>query len=99
MICPNCKKEMTPVEEFTSTISVIKDKNGQMKTWTEETRDSDGNLIQKRVDNYLYIGDCVSKITLSKYDGIDKLTDEKVVTYQTDSIIEIEKLPIIEKEL
>jgi len=54
MICPYCKKEIVPVEEFTSSVSVVNDEDGRVSVWAEEIRDSDSVLIRKRVDEYIY---------------------------------------------
>ena len=86
MICPHCKKEITPVEETTSQITVIKDKEGRVKTWTEETRDSDGILLSKRVDEYEYFsktGD-VNTINQKVFDGEGSLLSEKEVKHSED---------------
>ena len=86
MICPYCKKEIEPVEETTSQITVIKDKEGRVKTWTEETRDSDGILLSKRVDEYSYYhktGD-VDTINQKVYDGEATLWSEKEVKHFCD---------------
>lgn len=83
LICPYCKKEIEPVEETTSTVTVIKDKEGRMKTWTEETRDSDGIILSKRVDNYSYFnnGD-IDTIDLKVYDGDNLLLSNKDVRHK-----------------
>ena len=82
MICPNCKMEIQPVEEISSEISLVKDEQGRMKTWTEITRDSDGNQIRKRVDEYTYhsTGE-VDTITQQVFDSADKLTSEAEVKH------------------
>jgi len=54
MICPYCKKEIVPVEESTSSVSVVNDEDGRVSVWAEEIRDSDSVLIGKRVDEYIY---------------------------------------------
>ena len=84
MICPNCKKEVELIEETSSQVSTIKDKDGRVKTWTEETRDSDGILLSKRVDEYKYFvnGD-IDIITLKSYDGDDLLLSSKEVEHKT----------------
>ena len=82
MICPYCKKEIEPVEEFTSTVNVVKDKEGRMKTWTEETRDADNILLSKRVDEYVYYenGD-IDTITQKVHDGEGGLLSEKKIKH------------------
>ena len=90
MICPYCKKEIEPVEEFNSTVSVIKDKDGNMKTWTEETRDSDNILLSKRVDEYIYFikGD-INSINQKVYDGEGSLLSENDVIHDDTDIVSI----------
>jgi len=83
IICPYCKKEIEPVEETTSSIAVIKDKEGRVKTWTEETRDSDNILLSKRVDEYVYFlktGN-IDAIKQQVYDGDALLLSDKVVKH------------------
>lgn len=86
MICPYCKKEIEPVEEMTSNISVIKDAKGRMKTWTEETRDCDNILLSKRVDEYKYFSETgdIDMITQKVYDGDGLLLSEKEVKHFND---------------
>ena len=85
MICPYCKKEIEPVEETTSSISIVKDGLGRMKTWTEETRDSDNILLSKRVDEYEYYknGD-INTILQKVHDGEGGLLSEKKVKHFED---------------
>jgi len=85
MICPHCLQEIEPIEETTSTISIVKDKNGQVGIWTEETRDIDNILLSKRVDEYKYFtnGD-IDTINLKIYDGEDNLRDEKVIKHKEE---------------
>jgi len=82
MICPHCKKEIEPVEETTSQIAVIKDKEGRVK-WTEEIRDSDGILLSKRVDEYKYysVTGNIDTIVQKVYDGDGLLLSEKEVKH------------------
>ena len=86
MICPYCKKEIEPVEEFTSTVNVIKDKEGRMKTWTEEIRDADNILLSKRVDEYAYfaITGAIDTIKQKVFDGEGSLRSEKEVQHFED---------------
>jgi len=86
MICPYCKKEIEPVEETSSNITVIKDQNARMKTWTEETRDSDNILLSKRVDEYRYFSETgdIDMITQEVYDGDGLLLSEKEVKHFED---------------
>ena len=85
MICPHCKKEIEPVEEFTSIVNVIKDKDGRVKTWTEETRDSDNILLSKRTDEYLYYDNgSINTIVQKIYDGEGSVLSEKTVQHFED---------------
>lgn len=85
MICPYCKKEIEPVEATTSTIKIVKDVQGRMKTWTEETRDSDNILLSKRVDEYKYFTKgAIDTINQKVYDGEGSLLSEKEVKHFED---------------
>ena len=85
MICPHCKNEIGPVEETTSEVTTVKDKEGRVKTWTEETRDSDNILLSKRVDEYEYYknGD-INTIIQKIHDGEGALRSEKEVKHFED---------------
>ena len=85
MICPFCKKEIEPVEETTSRITTIKDKHGRIKTWTEETRDSDNIFLSKRVDDYsYYTKGAIDTINQKVFDGEGSLLSEKEVKHSED---------------
>jgi len=85
MICPYCHKEIESVEEFTSSINVVKDKDGKVQTWIEETRDVDGILISKRVDEYGYFdGHVIDTIRQQVYDGEGALLSEKTIKHFED---------------
>ena len=86
LICPHCKKEIEPVEETTSNINTIKDGNGRLKTWTEETRDSDNILLSKRVDEYKYFlqTGAVDTVNQKVYDGEGSLLSERTVKHFED---------------
>jgi len=92
MICPYCKKEIEPVEETTSQITTIKDKEGRVKTWTEETRDFDNILLSKRIDDYKYFTDTgdIDTIVQKIYDGDALLLSEKEIKHFEDG-----KQPIV----
>lgn len=93
MICPHCKKEIEPVDEFTSTVNVVVDEERRMKTWTEEIRDTDNVLLSKRVDEYTYFdksGD-IHKILQKIYDGDGLLLSEQQIKHFEDG-----KQPVIE---
>jgi len=88
MICPHCHKEIEPVEEFTSSISVVKDKDGNVLTWIEETRDVDGILIKKRVDDYGYLdGHVIDTIRKQVYggDGMTLLSEKTIQHFEDGS--------------
>lgn len=72
-------------DEGTTTSCVEKDEKERTKKWTEETRDIDGILISKRVDEYSYYetGE-VDTIIQQVYDDKGKLTSEKKVKHFTD---------------
>jgi len=85
MICPHCKKEIEPVEEFNSTVTIIKNKDGNMKTYTEETRDTDNILVSKRVDEYTYFKTgVIDTINQKVYDGEGGLRSEKDIQHFED---------------
>ena len=86
MICPYCKKEIEPVDEFVLSVTTVKDKNGNLKTWTEETRDIDEVLISKRVDDYSYFQNGpVDTIRLRVFDGENALISDKTVKHNASS--------------
>lgn len=86
MICPHCKKEIEPVEETNSKVTTVKDKEGRVKTWTEETRDADNILLSKRVDEYKYFSETgvIDTINQKVYDGEGTLRSEKKVRHFED---------------
>ena len=85
MICPYCKKEIEPIEEITSEISIIKDAQGRTNTWTEEMKDVKGVIISKRRDEYNYhkTGE-VDTIIQQVYDGKGGLISEKRIKHFKD---------------
>jgi len=81
-ICPKCGKEIEPLENRVVTITVEKEKDGQIKLWTEEARDLKGALLSKRIDSYVYHKSrLINTINLKHYDGKGKLTSEKIVNH------------------
>jgi hypothetical protein len=55
MICPNCGKEIEPIEPITFETAIQKDKTGRVIQWTELAKDTlTGKRISKRVDRYSY---------------------------------------------
>ena len=71
-------------DEGSSTVSVVKDK-GRMSVWTQERRDINDNLIDKRKDSYTYyLTDEVDTITMERYDSNDKLASKKVLKHYRD---------------
>lgn len=92
MICPKCHEEIEPVEETTSSISIVRDKDRRVKTWMEETRDPDGVLVSKRVDEYGYVGDVIDTIKQQVFDGEGTLRSEKTLKHFSDG-----RQPVVEK--
>ena len=69
-------------EDTESSVSVIKDKDGNITEWTEELRDSDGKLVSKRVDKYsFYLTGEVNIITQQVWDKDGKLTEKQIKHY------------------
>jgi len=90
MICPHCHKEIEPVEETISSIAVVKDKNGNIQTWTEEIRDIDGVLIKKRVDEYGYFENGgINTIIMQVFDGNDTLQSQKTLIHKSNGCVEL----------
>lgn len=90
MICPNCHEKIEPVEETTSSISIVTDKDGQVQTWIEESRDIDGVLISRRVDEYGYIeGGVIDTINQKIYDGEGAIRSDKTLKHQVNGSIRV----------
>jgi hypothetical protein len=72
-------------DEGTTSSYVEKDEKKRVKKWIGETRDINGNLLSKRVDEYSYYetGE-VDTIILQVYDDKGKLTSEKSVRHFKD---------------
>lgn len=72
-------------EDTESTILITRDLKGRMSVWTEETKDLDGALVSKRVDNYSYYdtGE-IDIITLRTFDSKLNKTSEKQVKHLKD---------------
>ena len=83
-LCKRLEKEARG-ETTVSTVIVVKDGKERMSTWTEETRDLDGILVGKRIDEYAYYptGE-VNTITMKKYDSNNELTSKKVLKHYRD---------------
>lgn len=74
------------VEEETSTISKTYDEHGRKKQWIEETRDLDGYLVSKRIEDHTYLPDGrTNTITHRVYDGAE-LYKQWIVNDQTHKI-------------
>lgn len=72
-------------DEGTTSSYVEKDEKKRVKKWTEETRDIDGNLLSKRVDNYSYYEiDEVDTIIQQVYDDKGGLISEKRIKHFKD---------------
>lgn len=83
MICPHCNRDTEKYE--IPKISIEKDKEARMLTWTEITEDQDKKQIRKRLDIYTYhaTGE-VDTITQKVFDAAGKLIDEKEVKHTLD---------------
>lgn len=96
MICPYCKKEIEPVEQESSVVSVIKDKLGRVQTWTEEIRDYNGILVSKQIDEYAYaLSGEIDTINQKQYDGKGMLLSSKIIKhYLNGRILVIDQMEI-----
>lgn len=78
--------DVKAVEEEVSTITVVKDEYGRKKQWIEETRDLDGYLLSKRIEDHAYLEDGrTNTITHRVYDGAE-LYKQWVANDQTQQI-------------
>jgi len=79
--CPVCGAELPP----TITIQVEKYPDGQMKRWTEITKDSYGTVLGKRVDEYTYqkTGE-VNQIWQRVYSEKDEVVKDTKITHETN---------------
>jgi len=70
------------LDENTTSCTETKGKNGQRSKWTEETRNAEGVLISRRVDEYYYYpsGE-IHKIKQSRYDNAEELISRKTVEH------------------
>jgi len=69
-------------DQGTSTVSVVKDVQGRMSIWTEETRNLKGDLVSKRVDKYSYYPtNNVDKIVQEKYEGKNLTAKHEIKHY------------------
>ena len=65
-----------------TTVTVEKDLKGNRSKWTEETKDSKGVLISKRVDEYTYYSTGeVDIITLKVFDSALKLISAREIKH------------------
>ena len=68
----NLLDNVKAVEEEVSTITIVKDEQGRKKQWIEETRDLDGFLLSKRIEDHSYLPDGrTDKIVHRIYEGAD----------------------------
>jgi len=75
----------TPVWTDDCTITVQKDKDGRITTWTEICRGEDGKQTSKRINTYTYYEKKeVNEINLKVYDSEDALSSERKVKHYTD---------------
>jgi len=60
-------------------IQITKDKKGDIAEWTEEIRDSEDNLISKRVDKYsFYASGEINIITQQVWDNKGQMAERQV---------------------
>jgi hypothetical protein len=97
VLCERLEKEARG-ETTVSTVTVVKNGQGRMSTWTEESRDLDGILVSKRVDEYsYYLTDEINEIIQEEYEGETLVSKKKLKHYkdgtQPDTEIISIKLP------
>lgn len=69
-------------EDTTSTIQVVKDKDGNISEWVEETFDDESNLISKRADKYsFYPSGEIDIITQQTWDKEGSMTERQIKHY------------------
>ena len=84
VLCERLEKEARG-EMTVSVVTVVKDGQGRMGAWTEETKDLDDALIGKRINEYAYyLTDEINTITMKKYDNNNELTSKKVLKHYRD---------------
>jgi len=84
-------------DERGSTVSIVKDAQGRMSIWTEETRDMKGNLISKKVDRYSYYPTgSVNEIIQEKYKGKKLISKRKIKHYRNGAqpVVKIEAVEV-----
>ena len=75
----------TPVWTDDCTITVEKDKDGNITTWTEICRDEHGAQTSRRIDTYTYYGTKeIKTINQKVYDSHDDVSSDKTVTHYID---------------
>ena len=76
----------TPVWTDDCTITVTKDKDGRVETWTETCYGQDGKQTSKQTDTYTYYekGE-TNEIEQKVYDSKSALTSDKKVKHYLDS--------------
>lgn len=85
----------TPVWIDDCTITVQKDKSGNITTWTETCYGEDKKQTNKRIDEYTYYGTGeVNEINQKVYDANDKIINDKTIIHNKDS-----NYPIIKDNL
>jgi hypothetical protein len=75
MICPNCGKEIEPIEPITFEIQTRKDEAGRVTEWVEVAKDAlTGKQVGKRLDTYTYYPtgevDTIRQVVYSKTDSV-----------------------------
>ena len=69
-----------------STVTVQKDAKGRVFVWSETMRDSDENLIKRRVETYTYkpSGE-IDRIDQKVYDSKDAMIEHKKIRHYPDT--------------
>lgn len=82
VLCERLGKEARG-ETTVSIVAVIKNGQGRMSVWAEETRDLDDNLISKRIDKYTYYptGE-IDEIIQEEYKGKILISKKKLKHYR-----------------
>lgn len=81
-LCKRLEKEACG-ETTVSVVAIIKDGQGRMGTWTEETRDLDDILVGKRIDEYAYyLTGEINEIIQEEYEGEILISKQKIKHYK-----------------
>jgi len=89
---PDLVEMIKTEEETTAIIQVEQDEQKRTKRFAEETKDTEGDLISKRVDDYAYYpSGCVDTIELKVYDNRGSLISKKTIKHFEDGRQPIEQ--------